>query len=59
MPEGLPLRGTMVSGEEEEEDYKLWPLGLRIVPAGTGSQTYFGAQLIHCLPFLLYTIPNS
>ena len=29
--EGLPLRGTMISGEEEEEDYKFWPLGLRIV----------------------------
>ena len=23
--EGLPLRGTMVSGEDEEEDYQLWP----------------------------------
>ena len=40
---GLPLQGTMVSGEdEEEEDYKLWPLDLRIVQSGTVSQTHFG-----------------
>ena len=29
--EGLPLQGTMVSGEDEEEDFQLWPLDLRIV----------------------------
>ncbi len=50
---GLPLRGTMVSGEdEEEEDYKLWPLDLRIVQSGTVSQTHFGPCL--CTVFLLY-----
>ena len=41
----LPLQGTiLVSGEGEEEDYKCWPLGLRIVPSGTLSQTCFGPQ---------------
>ena len=30
-----------------------------IVPSGTDSHTYFGAQPPHCLPFLLYMIPKS
>ncbi len=30
-----------------------------IVPSGTDSQTYFGAQPLHCLLFLLYMIPKS
>ncbi len=39
-PEGLPLQGTMVSGEEEEENCNLWPLGVCIVQLGTISQTH-------------------
>ncbi len=52
--EGLPLRGTMVSGEDEEEDYQLWPLDLRIVQSGTVSQTHFGP--CPYTVFLLYCI---
>ena len=33
-------------------------IALHIVPSGTDSQTYFGAQALHCL-FLLYMIPKS
>ncbi len=34
-------------------------IALHIVPSGTDSQTYFGAQPLHCLPFLLDMIPKS
>ncbi len=55
--EGLPLRGTMVSGEDEEEDYQLWPLDLRIVQSGTLSQTHFGPCPYSV--FLLYCIRSQ
>jgi len=34
-------------------------IALHSVPSGTDSQTYFGAQPLHCLLFLLYMIPKS
>jgi len=34
-------------------------IALHIVPSGADSQTYFGAQPLHCLLLLLYMIPKS
>ena len=34
-------------------------IAVHIVPSGTDSQTYFGAQPLHCLRFLPYMIPKS
>lgn len=57
--EGLPLRGTMVSGEdEEEEDYKLWRFDLHCAVRSSFTNTFWALPL-HCLPFVLYAIPKS
>jgi len=55
---GHPFPGNL--GEAEDLlAVQCWNTTVHIVPSGADSQTYFGAQPLHCLLFLLYMIPKS
>jgi hypothetical protein len=56
----LTVWGSYVSGSTEDEHaFTVCVIALHIVPSGTDSQLYFGAQPLRCLRFLIYMIPKS